>query len=164
MSLAYITTLASPVGNLPLIANENALIAVLWENDSSARVKFSQNLIGKETDILTETKRQLDAYFEGKRKIFNLPLSPEGTEFQLLIWKELQAIPFSQTRTYSQLAKQINQPTACRAVGAANGKNPISIIIPCHRVIGTNGKLTGFAGGLEIKLQLLKLEGQLSLF
>ena len=88
----------------------------------------------------------------------------QGTGFQKTIWQQLVAIPFGQTRTYGQLAKQIKKPTASRAVGAANGKNPISIIVPCHRVVGTNGKLTGFAGGLKVKEQLLKLEGQLSLF
>jgi methylated-DNA-[protein]-cysteine S-methyltransferase len=163
MDKYFTTTYSSPIGNLPLISNENALIAVLWENNSPKRVNLSGHLIDHETSILTETKKQLDAYFEGKRKNFDLPLHIKGTDFQVKIWKALTGIPFGQTRTYGQLAKEINQESASRAVGAANGRNPISIIIPCHRVIGTNGKLTGFAGGLEAKQYLLKLEGSLLL-
>jgi methylated-DNA-[protein]-cysteine S-methyltransferase len=161
MESFFTSNYSSPIGNLPLVAHENALIAVLWENDSPNRVNLPAQLIEQETRILTETKKQLDAYFEGKRKIFDLPIQTEGTDFQVKIWKALTEIPFGQTRTYGQLAKEINQTSASRAVGAANGRNPISIIIPCHRVIGTNGKLTGFAGGLEAKQYLLKLEGSL---
>ena len=164
MLVHYITTFVSPVGNLPVIANENALVAVLWENDHPARVQLPPKLVEKENEILVETRKQLKEYFEGIRKVFDIPIYMEGTGFQKTIWQQLVAIPFGQTRTYGQLAKQIKQPTASRAVGAANGKNPISIIVPCHRVVGTNGKLTGFAGGLKVKEQLLKLEGQLSLF
>jgi methylated-DNA-[protein]-cysteine S-methyltransferase len=154
----------SPVGVLTLLANQHALTAVLWENDDPNRVKVPENITEKETEVLSETKRQLDEYFEGKRQVFELPIEMYGTDFQKMIWGELIQIPFGQTRTYGQLAKKISQPTASRAVGAANGRNPISIIVPCHRVIGNDGKLTGFAGGLDAKQTLLKLEGHLFLW
>ena len=109
--------------------------------------------------ILRETARQLDDYFAGRRRVFDLPLAFNGTDFQKQVWQALLAIPFGETRTYGQLAAQLGNPSASRAVGAANGKNPISIIAPCHRVIGGNGKLTGFACGLEAKAFLLGLEG-----
>ena len=109
--------------------------------------------------ILVETERQLAEYFSGRRKIFNLKLDFAGTEFQKKVWRALLTIPFGETRTYAQIARQIGRPDAVRAVGAANGKNPISIVTPCHRVIGSNGKLTGFAGGLDAKAFLLRLEG-----
>jgi methylated-DNA-[protein]-cysteine S-methyltransferase len=108
--------------------------------------------------------RQLQAYFEGKQKAFDLPLVLEGTEFQLLVWRNLRKIPYGETVSYGQLARRIGSPEAARAVGLANGSNPIPIIIPCHRVIGSNGDLTGFGGGLPVKKKLLALEsGQLSL-
>ena len=101
--------------------------------------------------MLLETERQLKEYFGGKRKEFSLRLDPAGTDFQRQVWKALLGIPFGETRSYGQLAKQLGNPQASRAVGAANGRNPISIIVPCHRVIGSSGKLTGFAGGLTLK-------------
>jgi methylated-DNA-[protein]-cysteine S-methyltransferase len=108
--------------------------------------------------------RQLQAYFEGKRRKFDVPLILEGTEFQLLVWRNLQKIPYGETVSYGQLARQIGSPEAARAVGLANGSNPIPIIIPCHRVIGSNGDLTGFGGGLPVKKKLLSLEsGQFTL-
>jgi methylated-DNA-[protein]-cysteine S-methyltransferase len=109
--------------------------------------------------MLLEAERQLNDYFSGKRKSFTLKLDFKGTEFQKKVWEALLTIPFGETRSYGQIAKQIKKPAAVRAVGAANGKNPISIIAPCHRVIGSRGKLTGFAGGLEAKAFLLSLEG-----
>ncbi|MCU0432722.1 MAG: methylated-DNA--[protein]-cysteine S-methyltransferase [Bacteroidia bacterium] len=154
----------SPIGRLPLIAGENALIAVLWENDNPERVSLPDNLRDEENEVLVQTRKQLSEYFAGNRKVFDLPLQMNGTPFQQSIWQQLQKIPFGETRSYGQLAKHIGQPTASRAVGAANGKNPISIIVPCHRVIGTGGKLTGFAGGIEAKEFLLRLEGKLNLF
>jgi methylated-DNA-[protein]-cysteine S-methyltransferase len=149
----------SPVGQLTLLANAaDALTAVLWENDDPDRVKVPSSLIDQETTILSETKRQLDAYFAEKRQTFDLRLEFYGTDFQIQVWQQLLRIPFGETRTYGQLAQFLNDPKASRAVGAANGKNPLSIVVPCHRVIGSSGKLTGFAGGLEAKLFLLTLE------
>jgi methylated-DNA-[protein]-cysteine S-methyltransferase len=110
--------------------------------------------------ILLHTERQLDEYFAGKRKTFSMALDIRGTSFQKNEWEMLLAIPFGETRSYGQLAKQLGNSKAMRAVGAANGRNPISIIVPCHRVIGSSGKLTGFAGGLETKARLLSLEEQ----
>lgn len=113
---------------------------------------------GKETELLKETIKQLNEYFEGQRNIFDLPLAPEGTEFQKKVWKALSEIPFGETRSYGEIAKVIGNEKASRAVGMANNKNPIMIVIPCHRVIGANGKLVGYAGGLEVKEMLLNLE------
>jgi methylated-DNA-[protein]-cysteine S-methyltransferase len=107
-----------------------------------------------------ETQRQLAEYFAGKRSQFELPLEPRGTEFQKKVWASLRTIPFGKTKSYAEIASAIGSPRACRAVGAANGKNPLSIVIPCHRVIGANGALTGFGGGLETKAKLLALELQ----
>jgi methylated-DNA-[protein]-cysteine S-methyltransferase len=164
METYFKTIYPSPVGNLTLVASSTALVALLWENDSPSRVKLPGDLIGAENEILHQTKSQLDEYFEGKRRVFNLPLQLEGTDFQKKVWTELTQIPFGHTRTYGQLAKRIDQESASRAVGAANGKNPIGIIVPCHRVTGPDLKLTGFAGGLEAKKKLLELEGHLFIF
>lgn len=112
----------------------------------------------KETDLLKEAGKQLKEYFDGKRKNFELPLAPRGTEFQQKVWKALQEIPYGETRSYGEIAKRIGNSKAARAVGMANNRNPISILIPCHRVIGANGKLVGYGGGLHIKEYLLKLE------
>jgi methylated-DNA-[protein]-cysteine S-methyltransferase len=107
---------------------------------------------------VAEAVRQLSEYFAGERKEFDFPLAPEGTEFQRAVWKRLQEIPYGQTISYGELARRVGNPKASRAVGAANGKNPIPIVIPCHRVIGADGKLTGFGGGLPIKEALLAIE------
>lgn len=154
----FYKTLNSPVGALKLVAADDGLAAILWENDKPGRVRL--NIIGRADDhpVLIEAARQLDEYFAGKRMAFSLKLDFAGTEFQRSVWEALLTIPFGETRTYGQIAKQIGQPTAVRAVGAANGRNPISIVAPCHRVIGSTGKLTGFAGGLAVKAQLLALE------
>lgn len=108
--------------------------------------------------MLRETETQLHEYFAGTRQRFTLPLDFAGTDFQIKVWQALLAIPFGETRSYRQIAEAIGHPAAVRAVGAANGRNPLSIVAPCHRVIGTNGKLTGFAGGLAVKAFLLQLE------
>ncbi|HEX9788880.1 MAG TPA: methylated-DNA--[protein]-cysteine S-methyltransferase, partial [Candidatus Binatia bacterium] len=110
--------------------------------------------------ILLETERQLKEYFFGTRTEFDLPLEPKGSEFQIKVWRALRQIPFGQTRSYLDLATAVGTPKASRAVGAANGRNPLSIVVPCHRVIGANGALTGFAGGLEVKAKLLALEAR----
>ncbi len=151
-------TIKSPVGILKLIANDKGLTGILWENDSPERTSFTSITEDKNHPFLLEAEQQLNDYFTGKLKKFSLKLDFIGTEFQKKVWQALLTIPFGETRSYAQIAKQIGNPKAVRAVGAANGKNPLSIIAPCHRVIGANGKLTGFAGGLETKAFLLKIE------
>ncbi|MEQ1307503.1 methylated-DNA--[protein]-cysteine S-methyltransferase [Acinetobacter bereziniae] len=148
----------SPVGKLKLVAHDQALVAVLWENENPKRVRFAQLIENKNHPVLLETQQQLNEYFQGHRTQFDLALDFAGTEFQQKVWQALLTIPFGETRSYKQIAEQIGNVKAVRAVGAANGKNPISIIAPCHRVVGANGKLVGFAGGLENKDVLLKLE------
>ncbi|AGF54449.1 methylated-DNA--[protein]-cysteine S-methyltransferase [Clostridium saccharoperbutylacetonicum] len=118
-----------------------------------------ENIIeGSKTELLIEIVKQLDEYFDGTRKVFDLPIEPEGTEFQKKVWKALIEIPYGETKSYGEIAKIIGNDKAARAVGMANNKNPIAIIIPCHRVIGANGNLVGYAGGLELKEKLLELE------
>ncbi|WP_176590946.1 methylated-DNA--[protein]-cysteine S-methyltransferase [Sphingobium sp. EM0848] len=160
MSYAY-RTMASPVGKLTLVASENGLAAVLWENDDPRRVRLEPRVEGGEHPVLDGARRQLGEYFAGQRTAFDLPLDFKGTDFQRRVWAALLTIPFGETRSYADIAAQIGKPSACRAVGAANGRNPISIIAPCHRVVGANGALTGFAGGLKAKRYLLGLEGKI---
>ena len=157
MQLSFME-MASPVGLLKLVAHDTALVAVLWENEDPKRVRLAELAEDKKHPILLETQKQLNEYFLSQRQVFNLPLDFEGTEFQQKVWQALLTIPFGETRSYKQIAEQLGNVKAVRAVGAANGKNPISIIAPCHRVVGANGKLVGFAGGLENKDILLKLE------
>jgi methylated-DNA-[protein]-cysteine S-methyltransferase len=153
------TRLESPVGRLDLVASDEALVAVLWERDRPDRVRLEPLVEAVDHPILSLTARQLGEYFAGERRAFDIPLEFRGPEFQKSVWQALLTIPFGETRTYGQIAQQIGRPTASRAVGAANGANPISIIAPCHRVIGADGSLTGFAGGMENKRLLLNLEG-----
>jgi len=148
----------SPVGKLKLIASDDGLVAVLWENDNPRRVRLSESLENESHPILVETQRQLGEYFGGKRNSFSVPLDMRGTRFQKKVWAALRSIPFGETRSYGQLARQLGNPRASRAVGGANGRNPLSIIVPCHRVIGSDGQLSGFAGGLNVKAHLLELE------
>jgi methylated-DNA-[protein]-cysteine S-methyltransferase len=150
--------MTSPVGELTLVAEDVGLVAILWENDRPNRVKTGTLLENKNHPVLVETERQLRDYFAGQRSDFSVPLNMKGTVFQKEVWQALLKIPFGETRTYGELAKQIGRKDASRAVGAANGRNPISIVVPCHRVIGATGKLTGFAGGLKAKALLLDLE------
>ena len=157
MSLAY-KIIASPVGKLTLVASDQGLVAILWENDRPRRVRLSEMAAEEQHPVLVEVERQLGEYFCGTRKTFSVALDMRGTRFQRDVWEALLAIPFGETRSYGQLARQLGNPRATRAVGAANGRNPVSIIVPCHRVIGSSGKLTGFAGGLDTKARLLDLE------
>jgi methylated-DNA-[protein]-cysteine S-methyltransferase len=150
----------SPVGKLKLVATEKGLTAILWEKDDPRRVPLGPMKTDPDNRFLKQTEKQLNAYFNGQLKKFTVPLDFKGTDFQKSVWAALLTIPFGETRSYGEIARQIGRPQASRAVGAANGRNPISIIAPCHRVLGSNGKLTGFAGGLEAKDQLLKLEGR----
>ena len=159
MKLAFME-IPSPVGILKLVATENALVAVLWENENPKRVRLAELIEQVDHPILLETQKQLCEYFAGTRQQFDLPLDFEGTVFQKKVWQALLGIPFGETRSYRDIAAQVGNIKAVRAVGAANGKNPISIIAPCHRVVGVNGKLVGFAGGLNNKEILLGLEKQ----
>lgn len=149
----------SPVGALTLVAKGDRLAAILWENDKPGRVRLGAMREDGESAILLETGRQLAQYFAGARHTFELALDFTGTDFQKEVWQALLTIPFGETRSYGDIARQIGRPAAVRAVGAANGRNPISIVAPCHRVIGASGALTGFAGGLQAKETLLAVEG-----
>jgi methylated-DNA-[protein]-cysteine S-methyltransferase len=154
------TKILSPVGPLKAIASERGLCGLLWPETADKRFEGATAVELYSVPVFVELKRQLDQYFSGDRQVFDLDLdlSLFGTEFQQAAWQALTEIPFGQTRTYSQQAAAIGRPNAVRAVGAANGQNPISIVVPCHRVIGKNGNLTGFAGGTDVKRRLLDLE------
>lgn len=159
--MAYIyKMIETPLGKLKLVASEKGLAAVLWENDDPRRVRLEPQVEDTNNKLLKEAEKQLRAYFKGELKKFTVPLDFKGTDFQRSVWATLLTIPFGETRSYAEIAKQIGKPDASRAVGAANGRNPISIIAPCHRVLGSDGRLTGFAAGLEAKDELLKLEGR----
>ncbi|HYT23336.1 MAG TPA: methylated-DNA--[protein]-cysteine S-methyltransferase [Candidatus Polarisedimenticolia bacterium] len=162
VSAVCYTTFESPVGTLLLAGDANALRLVSFE--SSKHAAPPQADWTQDRAPFAEVIRQLQAYFRGELKEFDLPLALEGTEFQLRVWKTLRTIPYGETISYAQLAERLGNPKAMRAVGLANGSNPIPIIIPCHRVIGSDGSLTGFGGGLSTKKMLLELESkQLSL-
>jgi methylated-DNA-[protein]-cysteine S-methyltransferase len=148
----------SPVGRLTLVATGEGLAAILWENDRPGRVQLHIEAEDNAHPVLVETERQLTEYFAGARQEFALTLDVAGTAFQRKVWNALLTIPYGETRSYGQIATQIGSRDAVRAVGAANGRNPVSIIAPCHRVIGASGELTGFAGGLDVKARLLALE------
>ncbi len=156
--------ISSPVGRLTLVAASRGLAGVLWENEREGRVKLQPRERADAHPVLLETEKQLRDYFAGERTTFDLPLAFEGTDFQKQVWSALLEIPYGETRSYAQIAAALKNPKAVRAVGAANGRNPISIIAPCHRVVGANGELTGFAGGLVAKSFLLKLERRSSGF
>ena len=159
--MAYLyRTMNSPVGLLTLVASEQGLAAILWEDEDPERVPLKPLERDDKNPLLIETERQLTDYFAGKLKRFSIPLDFNGTEFQKKVWTALTTIPFGETRSYRQIAEQIGNPKAVRAVGAANGRNPISIIAPCHRVIGADGTLIGFAGGLGAKALLLNIESK----
>jgi methylated-DNA-[protein]-cysteine S-methyltransferase len=146
----------SPVGMLYLSGNDEVLKELLFA--SGREQELSERGLTEDKAAFHRVIRQLDAYFSGELKAFDLALEPEGTPFQKAAWEALRSIPYGRTVTYGEQALRMGKPKACRAVGAANGKNPISIIIPCHRVIGQSGKLTGYGGGLDAKKYLLKLE------
>lgn len=145
------STVETPIGNLNITTNRNFLLSISFSIDKIASE-------GYQPDIMAETVRQLEEYFNGKRKEFNLNLHPAGTDFQYKVWEQVEQIPFGKTASYLDIAKETGSKNNTRAVGLANGKNPIPIVIPCHRVIGSNGKLTGYAGGLDRKKWLLQHE------
>jgi len=147
----FVYQYSSPVGLLEISGNENGIESVLYDSQSSHTVTIVQGL-------LKECIEQLNEYFAGKRKNFDLPLNPQGTDFQKRVWAELQKIPYGKTASYLDIARNIGDANSTRAVGNANGKNKLNILIPCHRVIGINGRLTGYGGGLWRKQWLLELE------
>ncbi len=150
----------TPVGRLLLAGNNDGLKYLVFDNGSAAkRHNLPLTSWEKNPAPLKEATQQLDAYFHGKLREFTLPLAADGTDFQKKVWGALCQVPYGKTASYGQIAKAIGQPTASRAVGLANGRNPISIIVPCHRIIGSSGKLVGYGGGLDRKTALLNLEG-----
>jgi len=158
-SRLYSTTHPSPVGDLTLIASDQGLRAILWPKESARRAGIANRpRRDPEHPILKQTATQLDEYFAGTRTAFDLPLDLEGTRFQVAAWRALASIPFGSTTSYGQQAAALGIPTAARALGAANRANPVCIVLPCHRVIGKDGSLTGFAGGLATKQWLLDHE------
>lgn len=139
----------TPVGNIKINEENNYITSIEYTEED---IQESDN------PLINKVKKQLEEYFSGKRKEFDIPLNPKGTEFQQKVWNALKEIPYGELRSYKQIAERIGNPLACRAVGNANNKNPIMIVVPCHRVIGTNGSMTGYACGINIKEQLLRLE------
>ncbi len=153
------TQLPGPVGILHAIASDRGLCALLWaDSDGPENCRDARPTSPDAHPVLGSLAKQLEEYFAGTRQVFDLPLEPAGTAFQIAVWNALRKIPYGETRSYAEQAQMIGNPAAVRAVGGANGKNPISIIIPCHRVIGKNGSLTGFGGGLPVKKFLLDHE------
>jgi O-6-methylguanine DNA methyltransferase len=154
----------SPLGQMVMVARNNYICRIDFETlshqpfDSKALERKGSRIVEQETEVLAEAQRQLEEYFGGKRFEFDLPLAPEGTTFQQQAWQALREIPYGETRSYQQQAERLGDARFARAVGHANGRNPISIIVPCHRVLGKNGKLTGFASGVDKKAKLLELE------
>jgi methylated-DNA-[protein]-cysteine S-methyltransferase len=161
----------SPVGCITLLASDAGLQAVLWEPHRRLVGKGLDAIVVDEAHgVIVEAERQLGEYFEGARTVFDVPLDLQGTDFQKRVWAQLLEIPYGETRSYGDLARALGDPQMAQAVGAANGNNPISIVVPCHRVVGASGALTGYAGGVDVKAKLLALErkhalvGQIDLF
>lgn len=153
--MIYYLDMQSPIGDIILQANQDGLVGV-WFSD-----RLTQSGYGKYSDdhpVLLKARQQLQEYFDGTRQVFDIPLAAQGTNFQAKVWQALSELPFAKTASYQDIADKIENPKAVRAVGLANSKNPISIIVPCHRVIAKNGNLTGYAGGLERKAWLLEHE------
>jgi len=142
----------TPIGRLQIFADTEYITGISFFE------KRIQGTIEKETPLIKRMYSELEEYFDGKRKSFDVPVRPDGTSFQQSVWKALLTIPYGETCSYKQIAEMIGNPAACRAVGMANNRNPIPIVIPCHRVVGVNGDLTGYAGGLEVKRKLLEIE------
>ncbi len=159
--------MTAPVGTLGIVATDEAVVRIFFAGaETGPGAKSEQPESAAEAlpasppaaALLSEAVRQIEEYFAGTRRTFDLPTAPEGTAFQRAVWEALRRIPYGQTCTYRQIAEAIGRPAACRAVGMANHRNPIAIVIPCHRVVGADGSLTGYAGGLEVKARLLELE------
>lgn len=163
--MAYVKYIETKLGKIGIVEEDSKIVKVIIVNENNKKSKDKEdskndyeNYQEKDTELLLEAKKELEEYFEGKRKEFDLPLEQEGTEFQKRVWNALEKIPYGETRTYKEVAKMIGNEKASRAVGMANNKNNIPIIVPCHRVIGSNGKLVGYALGLDMKKYLLDLE------
>ena len=150
--------LDTPIGRLRLLSTGTHLAAIEFSNQHSDTAGDTC----RSDEVLERSASQLQEYFAGRRKTFDLPLAPRGTDFQCCVWRALSDIPWGTVCSYADIARAIDRPKAVRAVGAANGRNPLPIVVPCHRVIGSDGSLTGFAGGLEMKRKLLELEGSLA--
>lgn len=155
--MKYIKYVDFKLGKIGIIEENGKIVKILFINENN---KNMECFIEKDTNLLLEAKKQLEEYFEGKRREFDLPIKQEGTDFQKKVWKALCEIPYGETRTYKEVAKMVGNEKASRAVGMANNKNNILIIVPCHRVIGSNGKLVGYALGLDVKKYLLDLESK----
>jgi methylated-DNA-[protein]-cysteine S-methyltransferase len=149
----------TPVGPLTLASDDQDRLCRLAFGEPTAHDVDGATLVTEPFGVIAETVRQLEAYFAGTRREFALELAPQGTDFQLAVWDALQTIPYGETMSYRELARAVGRPTAFRAVGQANGRNPIAIVVPCHRVIGSDHSLTGFGGGIDNKRVLLGLEG-----
>lgn len=158
MNILKFKFLNTIVGTLKIVVNDKELVAILWDNEKPNRVILGNMEEDLTNSLILEVEKQLKQYFKGQRQVFDLPLKMNGTLFQKAVWKELKKIPFGVTISYKDMAQNLNKAKAVRAVGSANGRNPISIIVPCHRVIGADGKLSGFAGGVNRKKILLDLE------
>ena len=158
--MKYIKYVDFKLGKIGIVEENGKIVKIVIINKNDENNKNVDDFIEKDTKLLVKAKNELEEYFEGKRKEFDLPLKQEGTEFQKKVWNALSKIPYGEKRTYKEIAKMIGNEKASRAVGMANNKNNIPIIIPCHRVIGSNGKLVGYALGLDIKQYLLDLESK----
>jgi len=162
----YTTTVDSPCGPLICVVDDDGAVVRIEFGHGRESQKMTDKTpapgieVREDADHTAEVRRQLEEYFAGRRQEFDLPLAPRGTPFELSVWEELRRIPFGETRSYADVARALGKPAATRAVGRANGANPIPIVVPCHRVIGSNGSLTGFGGGLAAKARLLELEGR----
>ena len=154
----FSTVIDTPVGALTIVASDGGLRAILWPDDDPRRVRLSESIDDANQPVIVVAVDQLAEYFEGERTDFDVPLDPIGTEFQRAAWDVLRTIPYGTTISYGEQAERMGDRRKARAVGAANGRNPISIVVPCHRVVGANGALTGFAGGTETKAWLLEHE------
>lgn len=154
--MTYHTTMPSPLGDILLTADEQGLIGVNFQDAKGAKKPPRGSI--EAAAPFREAVRQIEAYFRGELKDFDLPLSPAGTPFQRDVWNALCAIPYGKTISYGELARRLGKPSASRAVGAANGRNPLPIVVPCHRVVGSDGRLTGYYGGTHLKEYLLRLE------
>lgn len=159
MTLFY-QTMKTPVGELSLVADSKSVRCIVFRSSWKYYKNRFVDLVKIENTVLLKTKKQLKEYFQGTRRHFSIPYLLEGTKFQIKVWKSLEKIPFGETKSYKDQAKNIKSPKAVRAVGRTNGLNPLCIILPCHRVIGSDGSLTGYAGGLKIKQLLLKHEAK----
>jgi methylated-DNA-[protein]-cysteine S-methyltransferase len=157
-SQLFSTVVDSPVGALTIVASDDGLRAILWPDDDPARVRLAETVDDPSHPVIVATVGQLAEYFDGERTDFDVPLDPVGTEFQRAAWAALCSIPYGTTVSYGEQAERMGDRRKARAVGAANGRNPISIVVPCHRVVGADGALTGFAGGTDTKAWLLAHE------